>query len=469
MSDGIQFGTRMSDADALMWNVERDPYLRSTITVVWVLDAEPDRVRLDEKIERATREIPRLRQRVAATQLSIAPPRWEPDPDFDLGFHVRTLRAPGDGSLRTLFDLAQPIAAQSFDRARPLWELVIVEGLAEGRAGLVLKLHHSLSDGVGLVQMTTSMVEGYRTPDPTRTKRPMPPVPEMHAMSQRERVLDALRWEEQRVLDRTRRSLGLLGRGVRGLVSDPVGLARDAADTVRSVGRLLRPTTEPQSPIMRGRSLRLRFDAFTASLSRAKAAARKADGRLNDAFVAGIAGGLGRYHRLHGAPASTLRMSMPINVRAGEKTNLAGNQFVPARFEVPLGIENPLERMRVMRDLVGGQRAEPALGLLDDLSGALNRLPTALSTPLFASMMKGVDFVTSNVPGPRTDVYLSGARLEHIFGFGPLAGAAVNVTLFSYRDDLGIAVNTDRAAVPDPEHLVECLQQGVEEVLATAD
>jgi diacylglycerol O-acyltransferase len=317
--------------------------------------------------------------------------------------------------------------------------------------------------------MATSMVEGYRTPDPTRTKRPMPPVPEMNAMSQRERVLDALRWEEQRVLDRTRRSLGLLGRGVRGLVSDPVGLARDAADTVRSVGRLLRPTTEPQSPIMRGRSLRLRFDAFTASLSRAKAAARKADGRLNDAFVAGIAGGLGRYHRLHGAPASTLRMSMPINVRAGEKTNLAGNQFVPARFEVPLGIENPLERMRVMRDLVGGQRAEPALGLLDDLSGALNRLPTALSTPLFASMMKGVDFVTSNVPGPRTDVYLSGARLEHIFGFGPLAGAAVNVTLFSYRDDLGIAVNTDRAAVPDPEHLVECLQQGVEEVLATAD
>jgi len=469
MADDIQFGHRMSDTDALLWNVERDPYLRSTITVVWVLDQTPDRARLDDKIERATRQIPRLRQRVAPTQLTIAPPRWEADPDFDLGFHVRTIKAPGEGSLRTLFDLAQPIATQSFDRARPLWELVIVEGLAEGRAGLVLKLHHSLSDGVGLVQMTTSMVEGYRTPDPTRTKRPMPPVPEMHAMSQRERVLDALWWEEQRVVNRARNSLDLLGRSVRGLVTNPVGLARDAADTVRSVGRLLRPSAEPLSPIMRGRSLKLRFEAFTASLERAKAAAKGVGGRLNDAFVAGIAGGLARYHRAHGLSPATLRMSMPINVRHGETAHLAGNQFVPARFEVPLGVDDPRERMRVVRDLVGGQRAEPALGLLDGLSGALNRLPTAVSTPLFGSMMKGVDFVTSNVPGPRTEVYLSGARIERIFGFGPLAGAAVNVTLFSYRDDLGIAVNTDRAAVPDSERFVACLEEGVEEVLATAD
>src|SRR5262245_51494998 len=112
----------MSDADALMWHVEQDPLLRSTITVVWQLDRLPDRDRLDEKIDRATRLIPRLRQRVTQSSLSIATPRWEVDPNFDLSFHCRHLKATRDGSWRAVLDMAQVIAMQGFDRARPLWE-----------------------------------------------------------------------------------------------------------------------------------------------------------------------------------------------------------------------------------------------------------------------------------------------------------------------------------------------------------
>ena len=81
------------------------------------------------------------------------------DPDFDLDFHLRTVRAPGDGGLRDLLDFTQPIAMQSFDRDRPLWELYVVDGLAGGKAGLVMKLHHAISDGVGLVQMMSRMME----------------------------------------------------------------------------------------------------------------------------------------------------------------------------------------------------------------------------------------------------------------------------------------------------------------------
>lgn len=461
MPNEIRFEHRMSDADALMWKMEKDPLLRSTITVVWLLDCAPDHRRLAEKIDRATRVIPRLRQRVVSNPLSIAPPRFEIDANFDLSYHVRWLKAPGDGSVRSLLDMAQPIAMQGFDRARPLWELAIVEGLEGDRAALILKLHHSLSDGVGLVQMTTSMVESYRVPDPKRSVRPMPPAPEVHIMSQWDRVWDALGHEQRRQLGRARRAMGTIAR----TLADPFTSSQLAVSTASSVARMLRPVNEPLSPLMRGRSLSVHFDAFSVPLAEVKAAARACSATLNDAFVAGICGGMRLYHRLHDAPAAELRMTMPINVREGEKEAVAGNQFSPARFAVPINIVKPAKTMRAVGELVRTQRREPALSLLEDISQVLNRVPGAISTTLFGAMLKGVDFVTSNVPGPPTDVYLSGARIEEIYGFGPLSGAAANITLFSYRGNLGIAVNTDRAAVHDPDVFLDCMRQGMDEVL----
>ena len=104
--------------------------------------------------------------------------------------------------------------------------------------------------------------------------------------------------------------------------------------------------------------------------------------------------------------------------------------------------------------------------MIDDVSGVLNRLPTSVTTSLFGSMLKGVDFVTSNVPGPRFEVFLSGAKLDAVFGFGPLAGAALNVTLFSYTDRSYLGIASDPSSVPDPDLLVACMRRGFDEVLA---
>src|SRR5262245_26689875 len=459
----MRFEHRMSDSDALMWHIEKDPLLRSTITVVWWLDAPPDRGRLEDKIERATRLIPRLRQRVVSNPYSIAPPRWEVDPNFDRKFHVRWLDAPARGAARAVLDCAEPIAMQGFARARPLWELYVVGGLSENRAALVLKLHHSLSDGVGLVKMTAALVEHGREPDPASD--PLPPLPGGRVLTQPERVVDALGHEWRRSLGRLRRVAGTLPRALRSVVGDPIGAASDLADATASIGRLLRPATTPLSPIMRERSLSVRFDTLTVPVDRLKAAARRVRGKLNDAFVAGVAGGLRRYHEAHGAIVPALRMSMPINVRQGDTATVAGNQFVPARFEVPMGIMRPAERMAAIRDLVGRQRGEPALRLIDEMAGLLNRLPLAASTALFGAMLKGIDFVTSNVPGPRFEMYVAGARLEGVVGYGPLTGAAANVTLVSYLDRAHLGISTDPAAVPDPGAFVTCLAEGFDEVL----
>jgi hypothetical protein len=126
---------------------------------------------------------------------------------------------------------------------------------------------------------------------------------------------------------------------------------------------------------------------------------------------------------------------------------------------------DPTERMQRIGEAVRRQRAEPALPLVDEISSFLNRFPAAVSAQVFGSMLKGVDFVTSNVPGPPFDTYASGGLIEEIYGFGPLSGAAANITLFSYRGLCGIGVNTDQQAVPDPAVLRACLEEGLAQVI----
>lgn len=175
-----------------------------------------------------------------------------------------------------------------------------------------------------------------------------------------------------------------------------------------------------------------------------------------------------RYHERHGAVPDALRMNMPINVRTDATQNEAGNQFAPTRFPVPLTIGDPVERMRTVRELVASERAEPALTLIAPMSGVLNRLPTTLTTTLFGSMLRGVDFTTSNVPGAPVPVFVGGAEITAMFAFGPLAGAAVNVTLLSHCEQVHLGINSDLAAVPDPEVLGECLQGAFDEILRIA-
>ena len=462
MADQMRFEHRMSDADALMWTIEKDPLLRSTITSVAVLDRAPDHDRLIESLDRATRLVPRLRQRVVSNPLSVAPPRWEVDPHFDLHYHLRWTRSAGEGTLRDLLDAAEPIAMQGFDRARPLWEFTVVEGLEGGRSGLIIKVHHAITDGVGAVKIAMHLFDLER--DAPLDRGPMPDEPPVHVMTQLERLVDAANHERRRQTGIVRRSARSVITAAAGAAADAPGSARRFRDTLSSVARMLAPATEPMSPIMRARSLSVHFDTISVPLAELKAAAKLAEGKLNDAFVAAIAGGMRRYHEHHGADVDALRMTMPINIRNEETADLAGNQFAPARFAVPMTIADPIERMRVVRDLVAGQRAEPALALTEPLAGILYRLPTSVATGVFGSMLRGVDFVTSNVPGVPIPVYFAGALMESQFAFGPMSGAASNVTLLSYLDEVQIAVNSDPAAIPDPEVFQACLLEGLDEI-----
>ncbi|HEY7946363.1 MAG TPA: WS/DGAT domain-containing protein, partial [Acidimicrobiales bacterium] len=299
---------------------------------------------------------------------------------------------------------------------------------------------------------------------PSGPLSPIPPAPPVHVLNRLERFSDAFGHERRRQLGIARRFPRLLGRAVTAVAADPAATIQDLGATLSSAVRMLRPAATPLSPVMTGRSLSMRFDTLSVPLAETKAAARRGGGKLNDAFVTAVARGLRYYHDKHGAAPEMLRMAMPINVRTAETADLAGNQWAPARFPLPIKVDDPLEHLQVIRGVIGAQRREPALGLVDPLASVLHRLPTTMLVGLFGSMLKGVDFTTSNVPGVSFPLYFAGAKLLTQFPLGPLSGAAANLTLLSYMDQLNIGINSDLAAVPDPDVLHACLLDGFEDI-----
>jgi diacylglycerol O-acyltransferase len=460
----LRFEQRMTDSDALMWTIEKDPLLRSTITAVLLLDQVPDPKRLRQLLDRGTRVVPRMRQRVRGNPLSVAPPRWEVDPNFDLDYHLRWVGASGDRDLRSVLDMAEPMAMQGFDRARPLWEMLVITDLADGGAALVMKIHHAITDGVGAVQIALVMFELERDAPLAE----LPDAPEVAVMSQLHRFRDAFEHESRRNLGIAKRLPDMATSAAGSATTDPVGTAKRFGETLASIARLAAPANVPLSPVMTKRSLSMHFATVSLPLADAKAAAKAAGGRLNDAFLAASAAGLRRYHQELGAPVDALRMSMPINLRTADESDMTGNNFAPARFVVPVAITDPVESMATMRALVAEQRAEPALAMVDPLARVLNRLPTSVTTGLFGAMLRGIDLVASNVPGAPIELFTAGSRVQSMFALGPMAGSAVNVTLLSYLDQVHIGINLDPAAVTEPERFVECYQAGWDEVLEAA-
>jgi hypothetical protein len=241
MTEASKFERRMSDSDALMWTIEKDPLLRSTITAIALLDQAPDHARLRDKVERGLGMIPRLRQRVASPPFRVAPPEWVIDPRFDLSYHLRFLRSAGEGSLRDLLDLAAPLAMQGFDRARPLWEFTVVEGLADGRAALIQKVHHAVTDGVGGIELALMLLDTERIPQGDPGPPPKLAAPEQP--SALDLFRDGLDHVRRRQTGIARRALG----GVPNVLRNVAGTLRGTAETAQSLGRLLTPATTPLS------------------------------------------------------------------------------------------------------------------------------------------------------------------------------------------------------------------------------
>lgn len=456
---------RLAAFDAVMVGVEDDPVLRSVIIALLVLDTEPDREAAVDRIDRMTLAVSKFRQRVVGNPWSLVPPRWETDPNFDLLYHLRWHRAPfDDGTLGPALATARSMAEQDFDRARPLWEVTLVSGLPQGRAAVVMKIHHAITDGMGALQLAAALFDLERAPERVQAAKPTPP--EAEQLDLLARVFQGIQYESTSVLRGVRSVATGAPRLALRAARHPLGTAGDTKDFVASATRVLAPASTPLSPVMTGRSLSTHLDFVEVPFADLRTAAKAQAATINDAYLAVVTGALGRYHREHGSPVEALRVNMPVNLRQPGDSTAGGNAWVPARFPVPVAHTDAAVRMRELGPLLLQARTEPALMLSQPAYRLLATLPRPIATVLAGGLMKGTDVAATNVPGPPMPVFFAGAKVDRLMPFAPKGGAAVNFALFTYAGVAQIAVNIDTAAIPDAEAFMRCVREAVDEVVA---
>ena len=458
----LHFDRKMSDAEGLMWRLEKAPHLSSTFANATVLDKSPNFDTFLRRMERATYAVPRLRQRVQPAPANISAPMWVDDPNFDLRYHVRHLALPKPGSMRQLLDLASLMACDAFDRTRPLWQFTVVDGLRGGKSALIQKMHHTIVDGEGGVQLSLQFLDFERVVDE------LPPLdPDLIAAAAEAAAAEAPSPDLLRDLlnGSMRMPLGLL-KQIKELLHDPTGIpdaGSAAADTVRGVMQQLGDTESARSPLWTKRSLLRQMEVLRAPFADTRSAAKRLGGTLNTAFLACAAEAAGRYHRELGAPVELLRSSMAISTR----TEASGaNAFSLARMLVPTGDMPIGERFAAIQEAAGAAKEASATASLETLAAVAAALPTSMITRLARQQAHTVDFATSNVRGAPVPMFVAGAQLLENYPVGPLGGVAFNLTLLSYNHSLDMGVNIDTAAVEQPQLLHKCLERAFKDLMA---
>ncbi len=444
---------RPDPLSTLMWRCDQDPTLRPALVLVILLDRAPDPDRFRSGHDWATRMIPRLRERLVAPLLTPTMPIWTPDPDFDLTRHLRSAALPRPGGRRALLDLAGQIAAAPFDLDRPLWESILVEELPgesePHRAAWLLKLHHCLADGPLVGFWLGTLLGRGRTPRADRPEPPAPPRRLDHPVT--EQLLGTFAG------DAASAARGL-SRGARAAARRPV---RSALGLGTMAYKLMEVTTRPAgkpSPLLRARGPHRHFEGLEIDLDRLRGAARAFHVSVNAAYCAGLFTGLRLYHEAHRVttPSVAAAITLPVS-RTGPRT---GNQFNGGKFAGPLDDQDPKSLCRTLDTRLA--RAVPPFppAALDFVLTAVNQLPAAALLPMARSLGRSSDIQISHVVALGREAYVSGARVEQVWGFGPAPGCAVMALLASRRGQGTLALTLDTAAVPDPSTFTACLRQG---------
>jgi WS/DGAT/MGAT family acyltransferase len=388
------------------------------------------------------------------------------DEDFDITYHVRRSALPRPGSLDQLRELVGRIQSRQLDRNRPLWEIYLVEGLADGRFAILTKTHHAMVDGISAIDIGTLIL------DPTTTPRQIPDdgwVPRREP-SNAGLVVSALSDTMRRptqVLETIRGELvdvRSIGERVAGAMT---GLAAAARTSLRSA---------PPSPLNATISEQRRFGMAATELDDYKRVRKAHGGTVNDVVLATVAGALRVWLLTRGesvTPKTTVRAMVPVSVRADDQAGSLGNRVSAMFVDLPVGEASPVVRLHQVSYAMKAHK-ESGQSVAADAIVALSGFapPTIHSTA--ARLASGFsrrlfNVVVTNVPGPQFPLYAAGAQMVECYPVVPLSkGQAVSVGLTSYDGGVFYGLNADRDAMPDVDVLAQCIEESLDELLGTA-
>jgi diacylglycerol O-acyltransferase len=378
---------------------------------------------------------------------------WDTDHEFELDYHLRHSALPRPGRIRELLALVSRLHGSLMDRSRPLWELHVIEGLADGRVALYAKIHHGLIDGVAAVQLMQSVLStdpDERRPPLWAQVRPEKPARAATAPGLLGPLLEAMRVGAEIVPG--------IGSGLRELVrATQTGGGSDGAP-------FSAPPTLFNVPISGSR----RFAAQSYSLERLRALGKSAGATLNDITLAVCAGALRRYLLVHSAlPAQPLTAMVPVSIRGEQE---GGNQIAMMVANLATNVEDPAKRLaRIMESTRRGKDRLGAMSPLERVAYA-----AAMGAPFAPSVLTGharrrpiFNVVISNVPGPRAPLYLDGMRLDEIYPVSiPFEYLALNITINSYCDHLGFGYTACRRSVPALQRMLDHTDEALRELEA---
>jgi len=458
----------LSAADRSALSAERGA-VNMAIAGVLVAEAGPGLTyqALCRRIAHRIHNMPRYRQRIAQPGLGLATPVWVDDENFDVEWHVRLAHLPAPGGYDELADYVAREAARVMDRARPLWELHLVEGLAGGRVAVIPKMHHALVDGLAAIGIGMILVDP--SPDaadesgPAPEWEPEPYDPLRHLASQATRPLGrGLRLavdSAERLLDTSPRSLARDMRRATSLVTD---LAVSRPDP-------------PRLPLNRPITANRRFAMTSVPLDGVKAAGKAAGATVNDVILAGVTGMLDGWLREAGVKPRSLRRDpvalVPVSMRdTGD--DATGNRFSIVFVDLPVREPDPRRRIELVHE-----RMEAIKGSTKVRAGALLLGLAGFTPPLLSSALaragggaSGFNLVVSNVPGPQFPLYLSGSRILEVYPAVPLnpADQGLNVGAFSYDGRICFGLMADRALDPPVNVARVALEQAMAELTGEA-
>jgi len=442
----------LSNVDAA-WLRMDDPTNYMVVNGVLVLD-EPvpvDRVR-DMLREHLVR-FDRFRSRVVPAPAGIGPPAWEVDPDFSVDRHLveAPLADPGDGGALQAF--VGGLMSQPLPPDRPLWRFYFVPHY-QGGSAIITRLHHCIGDGLALVHVLLSMADGASAP----------PAPAAAAGPDGEEEADT--WGAiGAVLARTRdAALTLSGRALREareLLAHPDRLSRsgkEVASHLGSLARLLALSPDPKSAFKGTLGVQKRAAwSRPFDLADIKAVGRATGSTVNDILMAALAGGLRRYlaglGEVHGS--FDVRGVVPVNLRPLSEAHLLGNRFGLVFLELPLGIEDTLERLFEVRRRMRAIKQSPQAAAIFEVLWAVGVAPRPLfdlALNIFASKATAV---VTNVVGPQQAISIAGVPLRQAMFWVPSAGhLGLGASLLSYAGKVWLGLQSDAGLVPDPDRIL---------------
>ena len=411
-------------------------------------------------IEERLHLVPRYRQRLAFPPLAQARPVWVDDPHFNAGYHVRHTALPGPAGEDELRRLAGRVFSQQLDRAKPLWEIWLVQRVGDDGFALVCKTHHALVDGISGVDIMTVLFD--LEPDPPG-RAPAPPWHPRPAPSGASLLADALAERAGAPLDAARAAAGALS-----------GPGEASARAARTLGGLASMALAglggaPPSPLNPRIGPHRRFAWVEADLGRFKAIKSALGGTVNDVVLSVVTGAL-RAHLLRRGrdpEGVELKAMVPISVRAESERGALGNRVSAMYAPLPVGIADPLGRFRAVHEAIGDLKASgQAVG-----AEALTRLagfavPTVLNQAArLQSRQRFFNLTVTNVPGPQFPLYMLGRRLRAFYPKVPLVtNTALGIAIMSYDGRVFFGLLGDYDSMPDLDDVAADLQTAISEL-----